>query len=173
MTSDLEITRKDLEITRKRIIIMKSGHKISRFFCEIRLRDHKITGIVLPAMRSASQNSNKITREHLSLSDKISSFRENISQYENMWLKENIFYCTKGCVFISVPDPGDKDGVQFSVPLKAGFHINFNRQVSQQSSSEAAQLRCPVYVYNCSLEHLKEQLVHPITSRQPNDIFFR
>lgn len=63
--------------------------------------------------------------------------------------------------------------MQFSVPLKADFHINFNRQVSQQSSGESMQLRCPVYVYNCSLEHLKEQLVHPTSSRQPSDIFFR
>ncbi|XP_075901818.1 KICSTOR complex protein SZT2 [Nelusetta ayraudi] len=70
-------------------------------------------------------------------------------------------------------DLGEKDGVQFSVPLKADFHLSFNRQVSQQSSSEGTQLRCPVYVYNCSLEHLKEQLVHPNTSRQPSDIFLR
>lgn len=88
-------------------------------------------------------------------------------------LRNNIFYCTESPVFLVVPDAGDKDGVQFSMPLKAGVHINFHRQASQQSSSEAAQFRCPVYVYNCSLEQLKEQLVHPITSRQPSDIFFR
>ncbi|XP_075935279.1 KICSTOR complex protein SZT2 isoform X5 [Anarhichas minor] len=70
-------------------------------------------------------------------------------------------------------DLGEKEGVQFSEPQKADFHISFSRQVSQQSTSEGSQLRCPVYVYNCSLEHLKEQLVHPNSSRQPRDVFFR
>uniref|UniRef100_UPI0037E8BDA3 KICSTOR complex protein SZT2 n=1 Tax=Semicossyphus pulcher TaxID=241346 RepID=UPI0037E8BDA3 len=70
-------------------------------------------------------------------------------------------------------DLGEKDGVQFSEPQKADFHISFSRQVPQQSSSDCSQLKCPVYVYNCSLEHLKEQLVHPNSRRQPRDIFFR
>ncbi|KAM6921196.1 KICSTOR complex protein SZT2 [Xenentodon cancila] len=70
-------------------------------------------------------------------------------------------------------DLGEKEGVQFFEPQKEDLHISFSRQVSQQSSSEGSQLKCPVYVYNCSLEHLKEQLVHPNSSRQPRDIFFR
>ncbi|KAI4828703.1 hypothetical protein KUCAC02_022781 [Chaenocephalus aceratus] len=70
-------------------------------------------------------------------------------------------------------DRAEKEGVQFSEPQKADFHISFSRQVSQQSTSDCTQLRCPVYVYNCSLEHLKEQLVQPSTSRQPRDVFFR
>lgn len=71
------------------------------------------------------------------------------------------------------PDLGGKEGVQFSEPQKADFHISFSRQVSQQSTGDGGQLKCPVYVYNCSLEHLKEQLVHPNSSRQPRDVFFR
>ncbi|XP_037624889.1 KICSTOR complex protein SZT2 isoform X2 [Sebastes umbrosus] len=70
-------------------------------------------------------------------------------------------------------DVGEKEGVQFSEPQKADFHISFSRQLSQQSTSDSSQLKCPVYVYNCSLEHLKEQLVHPNSSRQPKDVFFR
>ncbi|XP_047442743.1 KICSTOR complex protein SZT2 isoform X6 [Mugil cephalus] len=70
-------------------------------------------------------------------------------------------------------DLGGKEGVQFSEPHKADFHISFSRQVSQQSTGDGGQLKCPVYVYNCSLEHLKEQLVHPNSSRQPRDVFFR
>lgn len=73
--------------------------------------------------------------------------------------------------FLNLPDVGEKEGVQFSEPQKADLH--FSRQVSQQSTSDNSQLKCPVYVYNCSLEHLKEQLVHPSSSRQPRDIFFR
>uniref|UniRef100_A0A3B3D587 SZT2 subunit of KICSTOR complex n=1 Tax=Oryzias melastigma TaxID=30732 RepID=A0A3B3D587_ORYME len=63
--------------------------------------------------------------------------------------------------------------VQFLEPPKADLHISFSRQESQQSASDGNSLRCPVYVYNCSLEHLKEQLVHPHASRQPPDVFFR
>ncbi|XP_055020868.1 KICSTOR complex protein SZT2 isoform X3 [Boleophthalmus pectinirostris] len=37
----------------------------------------------------------------------------------------------------------------------------------------AAQLRCPVYVYSCALEQLREQLVQPSSSRRPNDVFLR
>ncbi|XP_040040747.2 SZT2 subunit of KICSTOR complex isoform X2 [Gasterosteus aculeatus] len=70
-------------------------------------------------------------------------------------------------------DVGEKDGVQFSEPQKSDLHINFSRPVSQHSTSEGSQLRCPVYVYNCSLENLKEQLVHPNSNRQPRDVFFR
>ncbi|KAG7228911.1 hypothetical protein INR49_008689 [Caranx melampygus] len=68
-------------------------------------------------------------------------------------------------------DIGEKERVQFSEPQKADFHISFSRQVSQHSTSDSTQLKCPVYIYNCSLEHLKEQLVHPNSSRQPRDIF--
>ncbi|XP_040895618.1 KICSTOR complex protein SZT2 [Toxotes jaculatrix] len=68
-------------------------------------------------------------------------------------------------------DMGEKEGVQFSEPQKADFSISFSRQISQQSTGNSSQLKCPVYIYNCSLEHLKEQLVHPNSSRQPRDIF--
>lgn len=70
--------------------------------------------------------------------------------------------------FLTFPDLGEKEGVQFSEPQESNVHISFSRQVSDSS-----QLKVPVYVYNCSLEHLKEQLVHPNSSRQPRDIFFR
>ncbi|XP_037530221.1 KICSTOR complex protein SZT2 [Nematolebias whitei] len=45
--------------------------------------------------------------------------------------------------------------------------------MSQHNTGASSCLRCPVYVYNCSWEHLKEQLVHPNSNRQPKDIFFR
>ncbi|XP_074524267.1 KICSTOR complex protein SZT2 isoform X2 [Halichoeres trimaculatus] len=69
-------------------------------------------------------------------------------------------------------DPAEREGVHFSEPQKTDLHISFSRP-PQQSASDCSQLKCPVYVYNCSLEHLKEQLVHPSSSRQPKDIFFR
>lgn len=75
---------------------------------------------------------------------------------------------------LSAPGLGDKEGVQFSEPQKCDFHISFSRQLSQHSTGTGNScLRCPVYVYNCSLEHLKEQLVQPSSSRQARDVFFR
>ncbi|XP_035504823.1 KICSTOR complex protein SZT2 isoform X3 [Scophthalmus maximus] len=65
-------------------------------------------------------------------------------------------------------DVGEKE-VQFFEPQTTDF--SFGSQVAQQSTSDSSQIKCPVYVYNCSLEHLKEQLVHPNSSRQPRDIF--
>ncbi|XP_063057669.1 KICSTOR complex protein SZT2 isoform X2 [Engraulis encrasicolus] len=68
----------------------------------------------------------------------------------------------------------ERDGVQFSEPQRRDLHITFSRQASQQSAGDAAaRPRCPVYVYNCSLESLKEQLVNPNSGRQPRDVFLR
>ncbi|XP_066547973.1 SZT2 subunit of KICSTOR complex isoform X3 [Amia ocellicauda] len=67
----------------------------------------------------------------------------------------------------------EREGVQFAEPQKRDFHITFSRQASQQSASDPSRPRCPVYIYNCSLEALREQLVHPQADRQPRDIFFR
>ncbi|XP_013978621.2 KICSTOR complex protein SZT2 isoform X3 [Salmo salar] len=67
----------------------------------------------------------------------------------------------------------ERDGVQFAEPQKGDFHITFSSQVSQQSSGDLSHPCCPVYVYNCSLDSLKDQLVHPHFNRQPRDIFFR
>ncbi|XP_068174550.1 KICSTOR complex protein SZT2 isoform X2 [Antennarius striatus] len=61
-------------------------------------------------------------------------------------------------------DAGDREGVQFAEPP---------RSVSRQGSCDGPPLRCPVYVYSCSLEHLKEQLVHPGSRRPPRDVFLR
>uniref|UniRef100_A0A673XBR0 SZT2 subunit of KICSTOR complex n=1 Tax=Salmo trutta TaxID=8032 RepID=A0A673XBR0_SALTR len=58
-------------------------------------------------------------------------------------------------------------------PQKRDFHITFSRQTSQQSSGDLSRPRCPVYVYNCSLDSLKDQLLNPHSNRQPRDIFFR
>ncbi|KAG1934132.1 protein SZT2 [Pimephales promelas] len=69
--------------------------------------------------------------------------------------------------------PEEKDGVQFTEPQKRDCHITFSRQVSQQSGTDATRPRCPIYIYNCSLDSLKEQLVNPRSGRKPRDVFFR
>ncbi|XP_048108666.1 KICSTOR complex protein SZT2 isoform X5 [Alosa alosa] len=67
----------------------------------------------------------------------------------------------------------EREGVQFAEPQRRDLHITFSRQGSQQSSGDAARPRCPVYVYNCSLDTLKEQLVNANAGRQPRDVFLR
>ncbi|KAI4886625.1 hypothetical protein NFI96_012743, partial [Prochilodus magdalenae] len=67
----------------------------------------------------------------------------------------------------------EKDGVQFAEPQKQDCRISFGRQLSQQSVGDTSRPRCPVYIYNCSLDSLKDQLVHLHSSRQPRDVFLR
>ncbi|KAM9324637.1 KICSTOR complex protein SZT2 [Gastrophryne carolinensis] len=66
--------------------------------------------------------------------------------------------------------PAQGDGQQ--VEHKREMHISFSRQSSLQDLASSRRLRCPVYVYNCSLEALREQLVSPRQQRLSCDIFF-
>ncbi|KAM4642202.1 KICSTOR complex protein SZT2 [Discoglossus pictus] len=66
------------------------------------------------------------------------------------------------------PAPGNgQDGQQ-----RKETHISFSRQSSLQDTSSSRRLRCPVYVYNCPLETLREQLVGPRLQRPLGDVFF-
>uniref|UniRef100_A0A8C3T6R5 SZT2 subunit of KICSTOR complex n=1 Tax=Chelydra serpentina TaxID=8475 RepID=A0A8C3T6R5_CHESE len=65
-------------------------------------------------------------------------------------------------------DPGEP-----GTALRKDVHISFSRQASQPELSECHRVRCPIYVYSCSLELLREQMVSPRTHRPPRDIFFR
>ncbi|XP_030063288.1 KICSTOR complex protein SZT2 isoform X2 [Microcaecilia unicolor] len=58
-------------------------------------------------------------------------------------------------------------------PQKRETRFSLNRQASQLDSSDANRVRCPVYVYSCSLETLREQLVSPRPERPFCDISFR
>ncbi|TRZ02061.1 hypothetical protein DNTS_016329 [Danionella cerebrum] len=74
---------------------------------------------------------------------------------------------------LSTTSNEEKDGVQFVEPQKRECHITFSRQVSQQSVTDGTRPKCPIYIYNCSLDSLKDQLVHPRSGRHPRDMFFR
>ncbi|XP_035380425.1 KICSTOR complex protein SZT2 isoform X2 [Electrophorus electricus] len=63
--------------------------------------------------------------------------------------------------------PEEKDGVQFAEP---DCHVSF---VRQQSGGDPNRPRCPVYVYSCALDSLKQQLVHPLSRTMPKDVFLR
>uniref|UniRef100_A0A8C2TAU1 SZT2 subunit of KICSTOR complex n=1 Tax=Coturnix japonica TaxID=93934 RepID=A0A8C2TAU1_COTJA len=65
-------------------------------------------------------------------------------------------------------DSGEQIG-----PSRRDVHISFCRQNSQSELGECRRFRCPMYIYSCSLELLREQLVNPRTHRPPRDIFFR
>ncbi|XP_032650188.1 KICSTOR complex protein SZT2 isoform X1 [Chelonoidis abingdonii] len=65
-------------------------------------------------------------------------------------------------------DPGEP-----GTSLRKDIHISFNCQASQPELSEGHRLRCPIYIYSCSLEQLREQMVSPRTHRPLRDIFFR
>ncbi|KAI1236749.1 hypothetical protein IHE44_0015002 [Lamprotornis superbus] len=65
-------------------------------------------------------------------------------------------------------DPGEQSG-----PSRRDVHISFCRQNSQSELGECRRFRCPIYIYSCSLELLREQLVSPRAQRPPRDIFFR
>nr|XP_061790319.1 KICSTOR complex protein SZT2-like [Nerophis lumbriciformis] len=72
------------------------------------------------------------------------------------------------------PDSDLGEKVHFSEPRRPDAHGAGDlpgRRLSLQNAG--TQLKCPVYVYNCCLELLKEQLVHPAANRQPRDVFFR
>ncbi|KAM3915556.1 KICSTOR complex protein SZT2 isoform 2-T2 [Leptodactylus fuscus] len=56
---------------------------------------------------------------------------------------------------------------------KKELHISFSRQSSLQDMTSCRRLRCPVYVYNCPLEALREQLVSSRPQRMSCDMFFR
>ncbi|XP_078074903.1 SZT2 subunit of KICSTOR complex isoform X3 [Mustelus asterias] len=66
-----------------------------------------------------------------------------------------------------------KERVEFSLPPKKDCHITFSRQTSQIDLCDPSRLRCPVYIYSCSLESLREQLVNSSVERSNKDIYFR
>ncbi|XP_075688770.1 LOW QUALITY PROTEIN: KICSTOR complex protein SZT2 [Rhinoderma darwinii] len=52
------------------------------------------------------------------------------------------------------------------------MHTSFSRQSSLQDMVSSRRLRCPVYVYNCPLEALRELLVSSRQQRVSCDVFF-
>ncbi|XP_047669772.1 KICSTOR complex protein SZT2 isoform X5 [Tachysurus fulvidraco] len=63
----------------------------------------------------------------------------------------------------------EKDSVQFSEPQEHDYH----HQLSQQSGGDVARPRCPVYIYNCCMDLLKDQLLQQHSNRRPKDVFVR
>ncbi|XP_062853204.1 KICSTOR complex protein SZT2 [Trichomycterus rosablanca] len=63
----------------------------------------------------------------------------------------------------------EKDSVQFSEPERQ----DHSRLLSQQNGGDATRPRCPVYIYNCCMDSLKDQLLSQHSNRRPRDVFLR
>ncbi|XP_078515442.1 KICSTOR complex protein SZT2 isoform X2 [Lissotriton helveticus] len=65
------------------------------------------------------------------------------------------------------------DHTELGGSQKRDAHISFIRQASQPDPNDPRRLRCPVYVYNCAMDVLREQLINPRPDKAARDIFFR
>ncbi|KAJ7332849.1 hypothetical protein JRQ81_015029 [Phrynocephalus forsythii] len=71
-------------------------------------------------------------------------------------------------LFENVQEVGDPKATS-----KREGRISFSRQASQPEMVESSRIRCPVFVYSCSLELLREQMINPRPVKPLRDIFFR
>uniref|UniRef100_A0A8C7BGF6 SZT2 subunit of KICSTOR complex n=1 Tax=Neovison vison TaxID=452646 RepID=A0A8C7BGF6_NEOVI len=60
-----------------------------------------------------------------------------------------------------------------SPPCRRDLQACAGRQAPQTESADAPRTRCPVYVYSCSLEALREQMVGLQPPQAPRDLIFR
>ncbi|GAB1288821.1 KICSTOR complex protein SZT2 [Apodemus speciosus] len=68
----------------------------------------------------------------------------------------------------STQDPGEP-----SLPTCRDLSANSGRQAPQTEGADGPRTRCPVYIYSCSLEALKEQMVGLQPPQAPRDLIFR
>ncbi|XP_069498529.1 KICSTOR complex protein SZT2 isoform X3 [Ambystoma mexicanum] len=95
------------------------------------------------------------------------SITDNVSQGDPTDLQDKKIDCRSGPVpTLSITPATDV------WPQKRESHISFSRQPSQPDPNDQRRLRCPVYVYNCALDVLREQLVTPRPEKVARDIFF-
>ncbi|KAK2106588.1 KICSTOR complex protein szt2 [Saguinus oedipus] len=62
---------------------------------------------------------------------------------------------------------------ELSPPFRRDLQTYAGRQASQTESADGPRTRCPVYIYNCSLEALREQMVGMQPPQAPRDLIFR
>ncbi|XP_075411097.1 KICSTOR complex protein SZT2 isoform X3 [Tenrec ecaudatus] len=76
---------------------------------------------------------------------------------------------------LSVTPAGDnaQNQGELSPAFRQGLHTYTGRQASQTEGSDGPRTRCPVYIYNCSLESLREQMAGMQPPQVPRDLSFR
>ncbi|XP_012377406.2 KICSTOR complex protein SZT2 isoform X2 [Dasypus novemcinctus] len=62
---------------------------------------------------------------------------------------------------------------ELSLPFRRDLQAYTGRQVPQAEGAEGPRTRCPVYIYSCSLEALREQMVGLQPPQAPRDLIFR
>uniref|UniRef100_A0A8I3X6X9 SZT2 subunit of KICSTOR complex n=1 Tax=Callithrix jacchus TaxID=9483 RepID=A0A8I3X6X9_CALJA len=62
---------------------------------------------------------------------------------------------------------------ELSPPFRRDLQPYTGRQPSQTDSADGPRTRCPVYIYSCSLEALREQMVGMQPPQAPRDLIFR
>lgn len=68
----------------------------------------------------------------------------------------------------SAQNPGE-----LSPPLRRDFQAYTGRQAPQTDGADGPRTRCPVFIYSCALEALREQMVGIQPPQAPRDLIFR
>lgn len=76
---------------------------------------------------------------------------------------------------LSVTPAGDsaQNPGELSPPFRQDFQAYSGRQAPQTESTDAPRTRCPVYIYSCALEALREQMLGMQPPQAPRDLIFR
>ncbi|VTJ60892.1 Hypothetical predicted protein [Marmota monax] len=74
---------------------------------------------------------------------------------------------------ITLADDSAQDQGELSPPFRRDLQTYAGRQTSQTEGTEGPRTRCPVYIYSCSLEALREQMVGMQPPQAPRDLVFR
>ncbi|OXB68491.1 hypothetical protein ASZ78_000428 [Callipepla squamata] len=116
-----------------------------------------------------SLGNTELPEDDVTLSDTTGPFPPQWRCYAKLVNPQHVFLTFLPATFSEVShESGEQSG-----PSRRDVHISFCRQNSQSELGECRRFRCPMYIYSCSLELLREQLVSPRTHRPPRDIFFR
>ncbi|XP_015979221.2 KICSTOR complex protein SZT2 isoform X1 [Rousettus aegyptiacus] len=76
---------------------------------------------------------------------------------------------------LSVTPAGDgaHNPGELSPPFRRDLQANTGRQAPQTEGADGPRTRCPVFIYSCALEALREQMVGIQPPQAPRDIVFR
>lgn len=68
----------------------------------------------------------------------------------------------------SAHNPGE-----LSPPFRRDLQAYTGRQAPQTEGADGPRTRCPVFIYSCALEALREQMVGIQPPQAPRDVIFR
>uniref|UniRef100_H0XD15 SZT2 subunit of KICSTOR complex n=1 Tax=Otolemur garnettii TaxID=30611 RepID=H0XD15_OTOGA len=74
---------------------------------------------------------------------------------------------------ITLADDNAQHQGELSPPFRRDLQAYTGRQASQTEGTDGPRTRCPIYIYSCSLEALKEQMVGTQPPQVPRDLIFR